>query len=394
MISYLIMKVVGKCNLGCSYCYYMNDLADPFRVRMSMDTIESTFKSLRDYCRENSQGTIAFAWHGGEPTLVGKDFYRDVVELEHLYFADEIRVWNLIQTNATLLDAEWADLFATNGFSVGVSLDGSKASHDRYRVYRSGKGSYDKVLRSISFLVDAGVRFGTITVIDPTLDGREVFRHHYDAGIRKMDFNLPIVSMENFEKQWGADAVGDFADFMCGVFDAWLDLDDPEVDVRSLASLIQRLFGGPPSHCHSSNSCGRFVTIEPNGDVGLCENLRVIPESSPSLLQIKGLRGGLSDTYHTTTNVRSNSFADIQQAVDRKFDHFRFNRRGDICEQCSVKDVCNSGCPVHRHRSGESGFSNPSFFCNYYKRLIEHISQRLRREIEADIPRKEEIAVG
>lgn len=413
MITYLIMKVIGKCNLGCDYCYYMNDLADPFRTRMPLETAVTVFEKLGAYARSQGLERVAFAWHGGEPTLVGKDYYRSLLAEQRRCFWPDVQVTNLMQTNGTLLDDEWAQLLRDHNFSVGVSIDGSPESHDRHRYYNRGAGSYDVVVRGIRCLVANQVRFGTITVIDPDLDGRGVFSHHYELGIRKMDFNLPITTEAEFERQFGASAVARFSRFMTDVFDAWVDSDDSAVDIRSLASLVLLLLGGGPTYCHSTNSCSRFITVEPNGDVGLCENLRVVvptvpktetrvivpllhkpvtPSSNGSVIDVPdsrdelagmSLNGGMSEVYHLRRNVRSHDFFQVEEAVEGKFRRFEFNKRGEICNQCSVKGICNSGCPVHRYREDGTGFENPSFFCEYYKTLIRHISARVQKEVAA-----------
>src|SRR5262249_48731099 len=153
-----------------------------------------------------------------------------------------------LQTNGTLINSDWVTLFRKFGFSVGLSIDGSPESHDRYRSYHNGDGSYSSVVRAIRLLRDEGIRFGTITVIDPSLNGREVFKHHYNLGIRKMDFNLPILTHRTFEEQYSSGAVDRFTTFMCDIFDAWIDQDDPDVEVRTLASLVRQLVGGWPGH--------------------------------------------------------------------------------------------------------------------------------------------------
>ncbi len=389
MITYLIVKLIGKCNLGCNYCYYMNDLANDFRTRIALETAVHMYERFSAYARAMSLPTVAFSWHGGEPTLVGKEFFQNLLEEQRRHFDPDIRVNNQIQTNGTLVDEQWAELFSIHNFSVGVSIDGSPENHDRNRYYHNKNGSYDRVVQCINLLRSYGVRFGTITVIDPSLNGSDVFDHHYRLGIRKMDFNLPIVPYANFLKQHGLTGASAFAKFMRDVLDAWLEKDDPEVEIRNLVSLMRLIIGASPIHCHSTNQCDRYLTIESNGDVGLCENLRVIDKRNSQIIPI----GGLSEIYNTRMNVNKHTFFEIESAIRDKFNKYHFNKRGDICNACDVKDVCNSGCPVHRFREGE-GFQNPSFFCEYYKLLIGHISQRLNREFSYCIPGSQPMVSG
>jgi uncharacterized protein len=322
---------------------------------------------------------VSFCWHGGEPTLAGKEYFKTVLSEQSQYFGSCIKVKNLIQTNGTLIDEEWIELFKKYDLSVGVSIDGSPAAHNRERYYHNRRGSYEDVLQCIKNLIHHDVKFGTLTVMDPSLNGRDVFEHHYQLGIRNMDFCLPVLSHRNFEQQFGASAVLEYSRFMCEVFDAWLDKNDPEVEIRSLENFIRLFIGGTPTACRFSNRCNHYITIEPNGDVAVCEALRVIESNSEGFTPVNSSTHGLSDIYYTQTNVKINSFFEIEEAVQKNFTKYKLNKKGDVCNQCSVKFMCNSGCLLHRYRIG-TGFKNPSYFCDYYKTLIEHISHRLNKE--------------
>lgn len=371
MLNYLIIKVTGKCNLGCDYCYYMTDLADPFRKRMKQETILQIYQKYADYAHDNSLKHITFCWHGGEPTLLGKDFFRLILTKQSDYFDSEVQVRNLMQSNATLLDDEWADLFNRYNFSIGLSIDGSPSSHDSSRPYHNGHGSYADVVDGLRVMTKHKVRFGVITVIDPDLSGRDVFEHHYGLGIRGMDFILPILTRDSFEELYGHDAVAKFARFMCELFDAWIEKDDPSVSISGLENLTRLIVGGKSNHCNTANKCGQYITIEPNGDVGICENARIIPNKNSNTV----------DPYLTKTNISTHSFIEIEKAVALNFATHEYNRRGETCLACSVKDVCNSGCTVHRYRSTENNFQNPSFFCELYKKVIKHIAEYYQYEI-------------
>lgn len=375
MINYLIMKIVGKCNLNCRYCYYMNNTVNLYNTNLSFDTIHRVYANLADYAQARHLDSISFCWHGGEPTLVDKGFFREVLADQPRYFGTDIKVKNHIQTNGTLLDDEWAELFKIYNLAVGVSIDGSPTSHDLYRYYYNRRGTYNDVVRSIKMLVHNDVRFGTMTVIDPKLSGQDVFEHHYELGIRRMEFNLPVSSYQNFEQQYGSETMHEFARFMCEVFDAWLAKNDPDVKIQSLESFIHLLVGGKAMHCQSANRCHRYITIEPNGDVGVCENLRVIVQN-PSM---GGLRTSISEKYLTGTNVNDHSMFEIEAAAQRKFDYFAYDKQNSECAQCSIKGICNFGCLLHRYRF-DNDFLNPSFFCEYYKSLINYIAHRVSKE--------------
>ena len=369
------MKVTGKCNLGCDYCYYMTDLAAPFRKRVKQETIFQVYQKYADYARENALKQVTFCWHGGEPTLLGKDFFRSILAKQSDYFNGDIQVRNLIQSNGTLLDDEWAELFNHHNFSVGISIDGSPNSHDRARSYHNGHGSYADVIDSLNVLTKNKVQFGVITVIDPNMSGHDVFMHHYSLGIRSMDFLLPVLTQDSFHQLYDQDAVSKFARFMCELFDAWMEKDDPEVSISGLENLTRLIAGGKSNHCNTANKCDQYITIEPNGDVGICEDARVIQNKNINAID------SLSEFYLTKTNINTHSFIEIEKAVGIKFAAHEYNSRGDICSTCLVKDICNSGCSVHRYRSVENNFQNPSFFCELYKTVIKHIADFYEYEI-------------
>jgi len=371
-IDYLILKVAGKCNLACRYCYYMNGLAAPFRSVITLTTIRELFEKYLAYCVRRKLTRVSFSWHGGEPLLAGKQFFRAVRQLQRDLFGHRLRYRNLIQTNATLIDDEWAQLFRTARFGVGVSIDGSPESHDRNRQDRAGRGSYARTCAGIAKLRRHGAPFGTMTVIDPQLNGRQVFEHHYGLGLRKMEFNLPIEPPLSLERL----PIEAYARFVCQVFDAWFDKDDPSVEIGSLSSLIRLMVGGRATHCHSANDCSRYVTVEPNGEVGACENFRILENRretshSPS--------GRLSSPYSLERNIFTSDFKDIDEAVQDHFHEWRINVRPAKCRRCPVWQICNAGCSAHRYRRGQ-GLNGASGFCDYYQRIITHVAERIHQE--------------
>lgn len=371
-IDYLILKLAGKCNLACRYCYYMNGLAEPFRSAMTLTTVRELFRKYLDYCVRRELTRVSFAWHGGEPLLAGKQFFRAVLQLQEDLFGHRLRYRNLIQTNATLIDDEWAELLKAARFSVGVSLDGSPQSHDRNRRDRAGRGSYARTCAGIATLQRHGVRFGTITVIDPQLSGRQAFEHCYALGIRKMEFNLPVESPASLQRL-PSEA---YARFVCEAFDAWIDKDDPSVEIGSLSSVIRLMAGGRATHCHSANNCSYYLTVEPNGDVGACENFRVLENPAGSS---DSQTARLPSPYLLKRNILTSDFAEIDKALRSHFRKWRINVRPDDCRRCPASQICNAGCSAHRYRGGQ-GLNGASCFCEYYQRIIAHMAERIQQE--------------
>ena len=160
----IMLKPAGSlCNLGCAYCYYL-DKADIYggrEPRMSLEMLETV---IREYIAANDVPEVTFNWHGGEPLVLGLDFYRKAMELERKY-ADGKTVFNTLQTNGTLLTPEWADFLRENRFLVGISIDGPRDIHDKYRKDRGGAGTFDKVVRGIGLLRAHGVEFNTMSTV-------------------------------------------------------------------------------------------------------------------------------------------------------------------------------------------------------------------------------------
>ncbi|HXE92705.1 MAG TPA: radical SAM protein, partial [Gaiellaceae bacterium] len=193
---HLLAKPTGAvCNLDCSYCFFLSKemLYPGSRFRMADELLEAYVKQLIE--AHAGVPEVAIAWQGGEPTLMGVDFFRHSVELAEVYLQPGQRVTYTIQTNGTLLDEEWAAFFKDNDFLVGISIDGPRELHDTYRVNKGGKGSFDQVVHGLSFLNDAGVEWNALTTVHAAngARGREVYRFLRDeCGARFIQF-IPII---------------------------------------------------------------------------------------------------------------------------------------------------------------------------------------------------------
>src|SRR5580765_3994928 len=193
---HLLAKPTGAvCNLDCAYCFFLSKemLYPGSRFRMADDLLETYIRQLIEAHAQSPE--VAIAWQGGEPTLMGVEFFRRSVELANNYLKPGQRAAYTIQTNATLLDEEWAAFLAENDFLVGVSIDGPRDLHDTYRVDKGGKGSFDKVMRGLGFLRDAGADWNALTTVHAANaeHGRRIYRFLRDeCGARFMQF-IPII---------------------------------------------------------------------------------------------------------------------------------------------------------------------------------------------------------
>ena len=189
----IMLKPAGSlCNLDCNYCYYL-DKAAIYGGREPVMTEEMLETVVREYIAANDVPQVSFNWHGGEPLVLGLDFYRKAVAFERKY-ADGKQILNTIQTNGTLLNREWTEFFRKNGFLVGISIGGPKDIHDRYRKDKGGAPTFDKVLRGVGLLYSGGVEFNTMSTVNKASEGRglEVYQFLKSIGSRYMQF-MPVV---------------------------------------------------------------------------------------------------------------------------------------------------------------------------------------------------------
>ena len=257
----LMIKPAGsRCNLDCHYCYYL-DKAGIYGGRepsMSLDMLEAC---VREYVAANEVPEVTFNWHGGEPLVMGLDFYRKAVEFERKYAGGKV-IRNTIQTNGTLLTQEWAEFFRDNDFLVGISIDGPQDVHDRYRKDKGGAPTFDKVMRGIGLLYRNNVLYNTMSTVNKASEGRglEVYSFLKSIGSRYMQF-MPVVEHVKYPAgkngrpmkwarpyivspaeegaviaQWSVGSLA-FGRFMCEIFDYWVRNDVGRYFVNLFATI-------------------------------------------------------------------------------------------------------------------------------------------------------------
>ena len=314
-------------------------------------------KFFEKYSKYNNE--IKISWHGGEPLLVGLNVFKEILNIASKY---KIKVRSSIQSNGILLNEEWADFFLKNDFHVGISIDGLPNYHNKMRPPRNKRKnsvkSYDGALKAINLLKRKRVRFGTLTVISPSQDGTDIFRHLLEIGVENMDFLLPIISTKK-----DAYFVEGCAKYLLDILEDWLTLGDSKIKIRYFENIIKAIIGGKAKQCILSNSCSKYITIEPNGDIGFCENTRVIGD----------------DFYNTGMNILNNSFSEIDTYTNRRLKSIKYNTLGEECKDCNYVTVCNGGCPVARF-SDSGRFNNRSVYCELYKTVIYRIYREIMNE--------------
>lgn len=373
------IKPAGSaCNLDCTYCYYLSKegLLGQKNGRISDDLLE---QFIADYIGCQDVEEITFTWHGGEPTLLGIDFFRRVVELQKIHTPPGRRVSNDLQTNGTLLDHDWCAFLAENGFLVGLSIDGPRDLHNAYRRTRKGSPSFDDVLAAAQRLRQHGVTFSTLTTVNRknALHPLDVYRFLRDeVGTSYMQF-IPCVEPLQFRKTppghvlvmgSGRDAIplhpmlavtewsvrpGGWGEFLARLFDEWHARDRGHVKVNLFESLLAQLQGLPALTCTSSPYCGKNVVLEQDGRVYACDHY-VYPEFEIGKVGERPL---------------GEMVFSLRQL---EFGLAKYNTLPGECRSCRHLKLCWGECPRTRVLSTRSGEGGLSWLCLGWKNFFDH----------------------
>ena len=383
---HLLAKPTGAvCNLDCSYCFFLSKemLYPGSRFRMADDLLETYIRQLIEAHAHAPE--VAVAWQGGEPTLMGVEFFRRSVELANAYLKPGQRAVYTIQTNATLLDEEWAAFFAENDVLVGVSIDGPRDLHDTYRVDKGGKGSFDKVMRGLGFLRDAGVDWNALTRVHAANadHGRRIYRFLRDAcGARFMQF-IPIIERISNERsaqgeqEWSSwrdrplyllegnrvtdrsVSAAQYGRFLVDVFEDWVRRDIGEVYVQMFDVALANWVGEPPGLCVHSETCGVALALEHTGDLYSCDHF----------VEPKFKLGNIKE-QHLLELVNS--------PRQQQFGRDKLEKLPQFCLDCDVRFACHGGCPKDRFIETPSGDPGLNYLCAGFKEFFHHVEQPMQ----------------
>lgn len=354
---HLMAKPTGAiCNLACAYCYFLakEDLFPGSRFRMSDETLE---RYVSQYLASQPAGEVTFAWQGGEPTLMGLEFFERAVALQRAHARPDQRVHNTIQTNATKLDDAWCRFFLEHDVLVGVSLDGPRDLHDAYRVDKAGAGSFERVMAGVERLRRHGVPFNVLTTIHAANQHEplRVYRFLRDVvGARFLQF-IPIVERD---VEGGASAVtarsvdpSAYGAFMTRVFGEWVRRDVGTVFVQLFDVTLAKYVGAPDGLCVFAETCGTAMALEHTGDVYACDHF-----VEPS---------------HHLGHLGHRSLADL--ARDERQRAFGLAKRDTLpatCRTCDVLWLCRGGCPKDRILTTADGVWGLNHLCAGYRRFF------------------------
>jgi uncharacterized protein len=363
--SLLIKPASADCNLRCAYCFYI-EKADLYprssTHRMSDQVLD---RLIHTYMR-TSQPQYSFAWQGGEPTLMGVDFYRRVTELQVKHGFSGASVANHLQTNAVLMSDELAEHLSNYNFLVGVSLDGPAEIHDQFRTFQNGKGSHSEVMRGLDVLRRHNVETNILTLVTAVNSNRggEVYDYLVDQGIFYHQY-IPCVEFgENGFPMPYALTPEVWGEFLCTIFDHWVADKSRRVSVRYFDALLHHLIIGDDIICHIGSNCNQYFLVEHNGDVYPCD-----------FFAQSDLRLG---------NLCKDSWTDLSNSrIYKQFGNDKLDFHED-CNHCKYLQLCNGDCLKHRLNYGVQSPNHKSWLCNGYKMFFKHALpelQDLAREI-------------
>ncbi len=355
------------CNLDCAYCYYLSKerLYPGSRFRMASELLETY---TRQYIEAQRVPEVTFVWQGGEPTLMGLDFFRLVVEFQQEYRRPGVRIHNALQTNGITLDDEWCRFFRKHNFLVGISLDGPCDLHDAYRVDKGGKPTFDHVMAGVALLKQHGVDFNILATVHAANADHplEVYRFLRDeVGASFIQF-IPIVERDNETGFQEGDKVAErsvagwqYGDFLIAIFDEWVRRDVGRVFVQIFDVALTAWLGQRPGLCIFEETCGTALVMEHNGDLYSCDHF--------------------VEPRYKLGNIQEISLVEmVGSEQQRQFGLAKRDTLPRYCRECQVRFICNGGCPKNRILRAPDGEPGLNYLCEGYKAFFTHIDRPMQ----------------
>ena len=384
---HVMAKPTGAvCNLDCEYCFFLSKemLYPGSRFRMAAELQETYVRQL--LAAHAQAREVVIAWQGGEPTMMGLDFFRRSIELQRAYARPGQRVLNTIQTNGTLLDDEWGEFLKANNFLVGISVDGPAPMHDAYRVDKGGKPTYDRVIDGLDVLKRHAVDWNVLTTIHAANGdhGRTVYMFLRDQlGAAFVQF-IPIVERTTEQTLpianagWGRGVRGrplytqqgnlvtrrsvgpdQYGRFLIDVFEEWVRRDIGSVYVQMFDTALANVHGEPGGMCVHAETCGSQLALEHTGDLYSCDHY--------------------VEPGYLLGNISERPLLDlIVLPQQREFGQAKRDTLTRYCRECDVLSMCNGGCPKDRFATSPDGEPGLHYLCPGYQAFFRHVRGPMR----------------
>jgi len=366
IIRGLVLKVASRCNLNCGYCYMYNLGDKTYKSQpkvMSQEVVIQLLIRVNTYLTKSGSKTFAFIFHGGEPLLVGYEFYQNFVRKASELLPASIKIIYTIQTNGVLLTEEWCKVLGDLGIRIGVSLDGLSEDANRFRLDHQGKSSLVSTLQGIANAQNSKhLKYlpGVLSVINPTVNPDKLYKAYKSLKIRHINFLLPDGTHDNLPKGFSQEKTV-FADWLIRLFDRWFeDQDRQKPQITFFNQILNKILGGNGEFEYFGGGTNINLIIETNGDIEPQDSLKACGEGFT--------KTNLNVSTHTLEESFKNTL--IKFCIDSQ------ETLCEQCENCSVVEVCHGGFITHRYNA-KNGFENPSIYCKDLTKLITYISKRV-----------------
>jgi uncharacterized protein len=351
-LNLLIKPASSSCNLRCKYCFYY-DVADNREVKnfgiMNDETLENMVKRVF----EDVEYSANFAFQGGEPTVAGIEYFKKFHEFVEKYNVNKIQVNFSLQTNGTLLDKKWMELFKKYNYLIGVSLDGNKNIHDTFRIDANGEGTFSRVLKATKMLTKAGVEFNILCVVNKLIaqNGKLIYNFFKNNGFRYYQF-IPCLDAFNCSKEEDYTLTAeDYGKFLDETFNLWADdiLSGKRISVRHFDNYTKIILGEAPEACDMVGHCNMNAVLESDGSMYPCD-FYVLDE-------------------YKVGNVNESSFVELFKSEKEQEFLNSSLKVNDKCKTCDYFKICRGGCRRHKDLMADGTYENR--FCQSYKYFFE-----------------------
>ncbi|WP_343685984.1 radical SAM protein [Chryseobacterium gleum] len=381
-IKIIVIKIASRCNLNCSYCYMYNLGDETYKNQpkvMSKETIENTYKRIIEHCEEHKIKDFGIIIHGGEPLLAGQKYIEDFISLGRNLSASKVRFHFGLQTNGILINENIVNSLEKLNVNIGVSLDGTKDSNDKYRVYHNGKGSYDDVINGINILLKNKhyeKYLGLLSVMNIESDPIESYEHIKKLKLNGGDFLFPYGTYDNPPLGKTENTTNTlYADWLIKIFDTWYNQEEHErPSIRLFGDIISSILGNEVMADYLGNKDNEVLVIETDGTMEAVDGLKSCGE-------------GFTKTGANVSNITINQALDTPLA---KLYHYSHKHVCKECKSCPIIETCGGGDLANRY-SNINGFDNPSIYCKDLEKLISHIQNKIIDSLPNELIEEAEI---
>jgi uncharacterized protein len=355
------------CNLGCEYCYFLSkeSLYPGSSFRMEDDLLELF---TQQYIQAQQVPEVTFAWQGGEPTLMGLEFFERAIQLQKKYAHPGQKISNALQTNGVNLTDQWCRFFKKNNFLIGISIDGPRHLHDAYRHDKGGEPTFERVMHGLALLQKHKVECNALTTIHAANADYPLEVYHFLRDELEMQFIqfIPIVERDNQTGfQEGSKVTQrsvrpqQYGQFLIQIFDEWVRRDVGQVFVQIFDVSLGAWLGQPGALCIFAPTCGTALAIEHNGDLYSCDHF----------VEPRHILGNLreSDLIEMVSSEKQNAFG-----------HAKLEKLPRYCLDCEVRFACHGGCPKNRFIRTPKGEPGLNYLCAGYKSFFKHIDEPMK----------------